>query len=43
MMNKMKTQLSGAKFRWINEQLYTEPSQKSFEIFQEDPNLFEIV
>ena len=32
--------LEGARFRWLNESLYTEPSEKSFELFKSDPSLF---
>jgi len=37
---KMQQKLSGARFRWINEQLYTTPSQQAFEIFQTQPEVF---
>jgi ribosomal RNA-processing protein 8 len=33
--------LEGSRFRWLNESLYTEDSQKSFQLFQGDPSLFE--
>ena len=33
--------LEGSRFRWLNESLYTEQSHKSFELFQNDPSLFE--
>ena len=38
---KPSVQLEGARFRWLNESLYTESSQRSFELFQSDPSLFE--
>ena len=38
--DKVQGQLDGARFRWLNESLYTEDSAKSFELFQKDPNLF---
>lgn len=33
--------LEGSRFRWLNESLYTEDSNKSFQLFQGDPSLFE--
>ena len=33
--------LEGARFRWLNESLYTDSSSKSFEVFQSDPKLFQ--
>lgn len=33
--------LEGSRFRWLNESLYTEDSGKSFELFQNDPSLFQ--
>ena len=32
--------LEGARFRWLNESLYTESSVTSFDLFQRDPALF---
>lgn len=43
LQRKMKEKLSGARFRWLNEQLYTTPGNKSFELFQEKPELFDEV
>lgn len=37
---KAANPLDGARFRWLNESLYTEPSGKSFDLFQKDPGLF---
>lgn len=37
-----KKKLEGAKFRMINEVLYTSRGEKSFETFQKDPALFDI-
>ena len=37
---KMTRRLSGAQFRWINEQLYTTTSQAASSMFQDDPTLF---
>lgn len=41
LQRKMKEKLSGARFRWLNEQLYTTPGNKSFKLFQEKPELFD--
>ncbi|KAI7906112.1 methyltransferase-domain-containing protein [Cokeromyces recurvatus] len=41
LQRKMKEKLSGARFRWLNEQLYTTPGKQSFELFQEKPELFD--
>lgn len=37
---KMQQKLSGARFRWINEQLYTSNSERAFDIFQKQPEVF---
>lgn len=37
----MKEKLSGARFRWLNEQLYTTKGDESFKLFQEKPELFD--
>ncbi len=39
---KIQKKLAGSKFRWINEQLYTTQSEKSFELFQQQPDLFDV-
>jgi len=39
--NQTSSPLEGSRFRWLNESLYTEESHKSFELFQNDPSLFE--
>ncbi|CEP16564.1 hypothetical protein [Parasitella parasitica] len=41
LQRKMKEKLSGARFRWLNEQLYTTPGKHSFNLFQEKPELFD--
>ncbi|KAI8988603.1 methyltransferase-domain-containing protein [Mycotypha africana] len=41
LQRKMKEKLSGARFRWLNEQLYTNPGNESFSLFQEKPELFD--
>lgn len=38
---KLKARLSGAKFRWLNEQLYTQTGREAFCQFQKDPQLFQ--
>ncbi|KAJ1675853.1 25S rRNA (adenine645-N1)-methyltransferase [Spiromyces aspiralis] len=40
LQQKMHQKLQGAKFRWINEQLYTTSSQNAFEMMQSDPQIF---
>ena len=39
---KMKAKLQGAQFRMINETLYTQAGEASFDQFQEDPSLFKV-
>jgi SAM-dependent methyltransferase len=36
----MARKLAGAEFRWLNEKLYTTPSQESFSLFQSRPDMF---
>jgi ribosomal RNA-processing protein 8 len=36
-----QTKIQGAKFRMLNEQLYTLPSEDSEKLFKEDPSLFQ--
>lgn len=38
---RMTSKLDGARFRWINEQLYTTESGQAKEMFDSDPSLFE--
>ena len=40
-MDKMKKKLQGARFRFLNEELYTKPSHLSFDTFQQNPELFQ--
>lgn len=42
LQKKMSSKLSGAKFRWINEQLYTTSSNAADKMFKEDPSLFSV-
>ncbi|KAJ9086132.1 25S rRNA (adenine645-N1)-methyltransferase [Entomophthora muscae] len=41
LQQKMNKQLQGAKFRMINEMLYTMPGDQAFKKFQKDPDMFE--
>jgi hypothetical protein len=41
LQNKMQKKLKGAQFRWLNEHLYTVPSQNAFALYQGDPSLFD--
>ncbi|KZT57662.1 hypothetical protein CALCODRAFT_422437, partial [Calocera cornea HHB12733] len=38
---KMKASLSGARFRWINEQLYTTSAEHAHELMRAQPNLYQ--
>lgn len=40
--SKMASKMEGARFRWINEQLYTTTGHQAKQMFDEDPSLFEI-
>ena len=37
-----EARLESSKFRWLNETLYTKPSQESFQLFQNNPELYDI-
>lgn len=41
LQQKMMEKLSGSRFRWINEQLYTTTSEEAVKIIQEQPELFD--
>ncbi|OWB85550.1 hypothetical protein B5S33_g4219 [[Candida] boidinii] len=41
LQEKMMFKLSGSRFRWINEQLYTITSQDAMDLIKEQPNLFD--
>jgi len=43
LQDKMRRKLQGARFRWINERLYTAPSKEAVAIFQREPELFDVV
>ena len=40
--SKMASKMEGARFRWLNEQLYTTTGTKAREMFEGDPKLFEV-
>eukprot|EP00947_MAST-08B_sp_MAST-8B-sp1_P000877 g877.t1 len=42
LQQRFMDKLKGSKFRWINEQLYTTSGSASFELFQEQPDLFDV-
>ena len=42
MIDKLESKLKGSKFRWINEQLYTQSGNASLEMIQKDSSLFDI-
>lgn len=39
---EMKARLSGGRFRWLNEQLYTHEGGDALDMMQKDPSLFEV-
>ncbi|KAJ2722579.1 25S rRNA (adenine645-N1)-methyltransferase [Coemansia sp. Benny D115] len=41
LQKKMQQKLKGARFRWINEALYTTTGDRAFEMVQGDPSIFE--
>lgn len=41
LQRQMAAQLAGAQFRYINEQLYTRPSEEAVALFTEEPELYE--
>jgi hypothetical protein len=43
LQDQMKEKLEGARFRWLNEQLYTTPSSASTVMFDQEPELFDLV
>ena len=42
LQQEFSAKLKGAQFRWLNEQLYTTRGGRSFEMFQDDPDLFHV-
>lgn len=43
MQQQMANKLEGARFRWINEQLYTTPSTEAVAMMKKEPKIFEDV
>ncbi|KAL7006512.1 25S rRNA (adenine645-N1)-methyltransferase [Cystobasidiomycetes sp. EMM_F5] len=41
LQKSMQKKLGGARFRWINEQLYTTTGEKAHEIMKDDPSVFD--
>ena len=41
-LTQLQDKMKGSKFRWINEQLYTQSGDKSLEMIQNDQSLFDI-
>lgn len=41
LQQKMMAKLSGSRFRWINEQLYTTTSESALKLIKEQPSLFD--
>ncbi|KAF2748784.1 hypothetical protein M011DRAFT_441261 [Sporormia fimetaria CBS 119925] len=41
LQKSMRAKLTSARFRHLNESLYTKPSKESLEIFKENPDMFE--
>ncbi|CAB4255733.1 similar to Saccharomyces cerevisiae YDR083W RRP8 Nucleolar protein involved in rRNA processing, pre-rRNA cleavage at site A2 [Maudiozyma barnettii] len=41
LQQKMMAKLSGSRFRWINEQLYTISSEEALDLIKEQPGLFD--
>lgn len=42
MLDQLRDKMKGSKFRWINEQLYTQSGEKSLEMIKNDKALFDI-
>lgn len=43
MQEKMAKKLQGARFRWLNEQLYTTTGKEAYTLLQSDPGIFKEV
>ena len=41
-LTQLQDKMKGSKFRWINEQLYTQSGDKSLEMIQSDQSLFDV-
>ncbi|CAN6674467.1 25S rRNA (adenine(645)-N(1))-methyltransferase [Trichomonascus vanleenenianus] len=42
LQRKMQEKLSGSRFRWINEQLYTSTSEEATDLMKNQPELFDV-
>jgi len=42
LQKNLQQKMIGARFRWLNEQLYTTSGKDSFKMFKENPNLFQV-
>ena len=42
LLARLQTKAKGAKFRWINEQLYTHSGEESLQMIKNDESLFDI-
>ena len=42
LQSKMASKMEGARFRWINEQLYTTTGKEAKQMFDQDPALFDV-
>ena len=42
LQTRMASKMDGARFRWINEQLYTTTGHEAKQMFDEDPTLFDV-
>jgi hypothetical protein len=40
LLERMRAQLSGGRFRWLNEALYTRPGGEALELMRAQPELF---
>ena len=41
LLGKMRSKLQGGHFRWLNEQMYTQPGKQAYQLMHEDPSMFE--
>lgn len=42
LQKRLTSKISGARFRYINEQLYTKTGEEALEMFEQDPALFDV-
>lgn len=40
LQERLRSKLAGSQFRWINERLYSQPGNASFDMFKTEPSLF---